>query len=243
MSREINIDLNIDQIGPGDRRENVARLVLVRACGFTRDGGTPTLSQDCSGYRALEAEAQRIKDEIDDALARARAYFEGAPAARAPAKPAPKRAEPAAAKPHIDTGLTVRDVMTREVRTVKRNDHLSLADELMRLGHFRHVVVLDDAGGVAGVLSSRDIFHGALAWSLGQGRAAHDKSLASYPVKQVMSAEAVTIAPDVALRDAAALMAEKKLGCLPVVEGGKLVGILTEGDFLAILSPHDAIHE
>ena len=40
----------------------------------------------------------------------------------------------------------------------------------MKLGGFRHVVVLDDAGAVAGVVSRRDIFHGALAWSLGQGR-------------------------------------------------------------------------
>ena len=236
MPREINIDLNVDQVGPSDRRENVARLVLVRACGFTRDGGQPTLTEDCSGYPAFEAEAQRLKGEIDEALARARAYFEGTAAAEAPAKPEPARAERAAAKPHIDTVLKVRDVMTREVRTVNRNDRLSLADELMKLGGFRHVVVLDDAGAVAGVVSSRDIFHGALAWSLGHGRVAHEKSLASYPVKQVMTADTVTIAPDAELREAATLMSEKKIGCLPVVERTKLVGILTEGDFLAILT-------
>lgn len=232
MPGEIAIDLNIDQVGPRDQRETVARLVLVRARGFTRDGSTPTMTEDCPDYRALEVEGERLKGEIDDALARARAHFTGAPA---PGPPAAPTTAPAA-KPGIATGLTVRDVMTREVRTVHRNDRLSLADELMQRGRFRHVVVLDDAGAVAGVLSRRDIFHGALAWSLGQGSAAHEKSLASYPVKQVMSADPTTVAPDTPLRTAAGLMAAKKIGCLPVVEGGTLVGILTEGDFLALLT-------
>jgi hypothetical protein len=61
------------------------------------------------------------------------------------------------------------------VSTLKRNDRLSVADELMKLGGFRHVVVLAEAGAVTGVVR-RDIFHGALAWSLGQGKAAPEKS-------------------------------------------------------------------
>ena len=51
-----------------------------------------------------------------------------------------------------------------------------------------------------------------------------------------MTTDTATIAPDPELREAAALMSEKKIGCLPVVEGTELVGILTEGDFLAILT-------
>ena len=76
MPREINIDLNIDQVGPHDRCEDVARLILVRACGFTRYGASPTMTDDCATYQALEGEAQRLKAEVDDALARARAHFE-----------------------------------------------------------------------------------------------------------------------------------------------------------------------
>lgn len=227
MTRESNIELNIDR--------KAARLIMVRACGFTRDGGTPTLTDDCATYAALENEAQRLKREIDDALTGARAHFQGQATAGAAAEKKPAVAA-AAAKPHIDTDLKVSDVMTREVRTVNRNDRLSVADELMKLGGFRHVVVLDDAGNVAGVVSSRDLFHGALAWSLGLGQAAHEKSLASYPVKQVMSTEVVTLAPSADLREAARLMAEKKIGCIPVVDGRDLVGIVTEGDFLAILT-------
>lgn len=236
MAREINIDLDIDRDGRSDGPEEAARLILVRACGFTRDGGTPTLTDDCATYRALKDEAVRLKAEIDEALARASDFFEGRKAAGA-AKTEPSRAGArAAVKPQIATQLKVRDVMTRDVRTVNRNDRLSVADELMKLGRFRHVIVLDEAGEVAGVVTSRDIFHGALAWSLGHGKTAHDKSLASYPVKQVMTGNVSTIAPDADLREAAALMWEKKIGCIPVVEGKMLVGIVTEGDFLAILT-------
>ncbi len=235
MAREINIDLNIDLVGPRDARTEAARLIMVHACGFTRDGGTPTMTDDCTTLQAFELEGQRLKGEIDDALERARAHFAGRKVDEATAQ-RPAVSGKAVTKPHIETGLKVRDVMTRDVRTVNRNDRLSVADELMKLGGFRHVIVVDDSGAVVGVVSSRDLFHGALAWSLGLGQTAHEKSLATFPVKQVMTTEVVTVAPDAELRAAATLMAQKKVGCIPVVDGNELVGIITEGDFLAILT-------
>ena len=127
--------------------------------------------------------------------------------------------------------------MTRDVRTLRPNDRLSLADELMKVGNFRHVVVVDgDGQEVAGVISKRDIFYGALAWSTGLGTTGHQKALASAPVKTVMRSDVVTIAPDAWLSDAARIMRDEQIGCLPVVRGGDLVGILTEGDFLALLT-------
>ena len=53
-------------------------------------------------------------------------------------------------------------------------------------------------------------------------------------VKEVMTTELVTTTPDMPLTEAARLMAHRKLGCLPVIEEGKLVGILTEGDFVSL---------
>ena len=47
-------------------------MVMVRACGFTRDGGAPTITNDCATYQALEGEAQRLKAEVDGARALAR---------------------------------------------------------------------------------------------------------------------------------------------------------------------------
>src|SRR5262249_881696 len=99
----------------------------------------------------------------------------------------------------------------------------------------RHLPVLgDDGQEVVGVVSQRDLFRGALDRALGYGEHAHRKMLDTLVVKEVMSSEVVTITADTALADAARMMTERKIGCLPVVEGGRLVGILTEGDFVAL---------
>jgi CBS domain-containing protein len=131
--------------------------------------------------------------------------------------------------------MKVRDLMSAEVATVRRNDQLLIADDLMRLGRIRHTPVLDDdSDEVVGVLSQRDLFRGALARSLGYGEHAQQKVLGMLFVKDVMTTDPVTASPAMPLADAARLMLERKIGCLPVVEGGKLVGILTESDFVRL---------
>jgi CBS domain-containing membrane protein len=235
MAQQINIDLDLTEAEGAKAHEQVARLALIRACGFTRDGNAPTITRDCTAYAQFEAEARRLKEQIDDAVDRARAHFEQkADEKRGKRKHSSEDAS-AKHKPRLDADFPVSDLMTREVRTVNENDRLSLVDELMKLGGHRHVVVLGDDDELVGVISRRDIFHGALAWSLGQGAAAHEKTLDTYPVKQVMESEVSTISPGARLREAAELMIERKIGCLPVVDGGELVGILTEGDFLSLV--------
>lgn len=136
--------------------------------------------------------------------------------------------------------LRVGDTMTAQVATLLRNDSLTIADDVMRLGRIRHLPVLDDEGGeVVGIVSQRDLFRGALARALGYGEHAQRKVLDSLVVKEVMSTEPVTTTPDTLLADAARVMVERKIGCLPVVEGGRLVGILTEGDFVALVARRD----
>ncbi len=58
--------------------------------------------------------------------------------------------------------------------------------------------------------------------------------LSSVVVKEVMTEPVITTTPDTTLADAARIMSDRKIGCLPVVEQGALVGILTEGDFVRI---------
>lgn len=131
--------------------------------------------------------------------------------------------------------LRVRDVMTKEVTTLKRNDVLTLASDLMQLGRIRHLPVLEDDGvQLVGILSQRDLFRGALARALGYGQHAQRKMLDSLVVKEVMTLDLITISPDTLLIEAARVLLERKIGCLPVVERGRLVGILTEADFVAM---------
>jgi CBS domain-containing protein len=133
--------------------------------------------------------------------------------------------------------LRVRDVMTSDVTTLKRNDKLTLADDIMHLGRIRHLPVLDDDGQqIVGVVSQRDLFRGALARALGYGRRAQRKVLDTLSVKEVMTSDVITTTPDMPLVEAARVLVERKMGCLPVVKNGRLVGILTEGDFVAMVA-------
>ncbi len=129
----------------------------------------------------------------------------------------------------------VRDVMTHEVATLERNDRLSTADNVMRLGRIRHMPVLED-GNLVGLVTQRDLFRGALLKALGYGSKAEQTMLDTLAVKEVMATDLVTIAPDATLQEAAQIMIERKIGCIPVVENEKLVGILTEGDFVALVA-------
>jgi CBS domain-containing protein len=240
MTEELNLDLDVASFRRGEQSEQLVRVGVVRAFGYTKDGGAPTITRDCRSYPEVEREVERLHRELDLLLARARAHFgvrrEAAreAAARPPAvasgAPRPKQKLAGARQ------LVVADVMTSDVRTVGLNDELSVADELMKVGGFRHVVVVDDQGKVAGVISHRDIFHGALAWSMGLGSAAHRKALEAYPVKQVMRTRVVSVDSRTPLAEAASLIVGHKIGCLPVVDGDALVGILSEGDILAVLA-------
>ena len=128
----------------------------------------------------------------------------------------------------------VRDIMTRDVVTLGRNETLRTADDVMRLGRIRHLPVVDDDGLLAGIVSQRDLFHGGLIKALGYGTHARGRALDSLVVKEAMATEVATTTPDASLSQAAKIMLERKVGCLVVVEAQKIVGILTEADFVKL---------
>jgi len=132
--------------------------------------------------------------------------------------------------------LKVKDVMSREVRTVARNDQLGVADKLMKDERIRHLPVIDESGDVCAVVSQRDLFRGALLRALGYGSRAEETMLRQVVVKEAMSAELVTTTPDTSVAEAARVMIERGIGCLPVLDAGKLVGIVTETDFVRLVA-------
>lgn len=133
---------------------------------------------------------------------------------------------------------TVRVAMSKDVKTIERNQALSIAQDVMHMARIRHLVVVDEGAPhrVAGVLSQRDLFLGALARALGYGSAGARKVLETVPVKEVMATDPITIAPDAPLSKAANRMLSHRIGCLPVVDEGRLVGILTESDFVRLVA-------
>ena len=129
--------------------------------------------------------------------------------------------------------------MTRSVKTLDRNDTLSIADHLMRAERVRHLPVLDEEGRLAGIISQRDLFFNALVRALGYGSTTRDRTLDSILVKEVMIEDVVTTTPATAVVAAAQTMVDRKIGCLPVVEGDTLIGILSESDIVSAVARGD----
>ena len=131
--------------------------------------------------------------------------------------------------------MRVRDLMQCEVVTLGMTDALDLADDIMRLGRIRHLpVVLGDA--LVGIVSQRDLFRAAASSLLQLRRKAEQQWLASIPVVTVMTPTVVTIGPDASIRSAVELMLAHRIGCLAVVEDGKLIGLLSETDCMRHLA-------
>jgi len=124
--------------------------------------------------------------------------------------------------------------MTKDVVTLERNEKLTVADDVMRLGRIRHLPIVDEDGALAGIVSQRDLFHSGLMRALGYGSHAKDRAMDLLVLKEAMKTEVVTITPAAPLAEAAKTMLERKIGCVVVVEGKKIVGILTESDFVKL---------
>ncbi|HXV37877.1 MAG TPA: CBS domain-containing protein [Myxococcota bacterium] len=155
----------------------------------------------------------------------------------------PRREPGARGARERQTPERVRDLMTAQVATLELNDKLKLADDVMRLGRIRHMPVLDDEGAIVGIVSQRDLFRGALARCIGYGEFAQQKLLDQLVVKEVMSTGVAIVEPTAPLEDAARLMIERKIGCVVVAEEGRLVGILTESDFVRLYAtPREGAH-
>lgn len=121
----------------------------------------------------------------------------------------------------------VRDVMQRRVTTIGDDDSLALAQQLMAWREVRHLPVVR-GGRVLGVLSERDVLRGRADPALGL----------TAKVKDVMSCPPAHVHPNAELADAAAELTTKKLGCLPVIQAGELVGMLTTSDVLGAMAQH-----
>lgn len=126
----------------------------------------------------------------------------------------------------------VQDAMSTDIVTLRPGDVLTVADDVMRLGRIRHMPVLDAEGTLVGIVSRRDFLAGALTKVIGIGPDAERIALAELTAEAVMTRDVVTVAPETPLAEAAALMLERKIGCLPVLRDGRLAGILTESDFV-----------
>ena len=141
--------------------------------------------------------------------------------------------------------LQVGDVMTRDVLTISLDAPFKHIEQLMDEHHISALPVVDGEGGVVGVVSEADLLLKTEAGAQEPGRWTHDsrerrsKSHAQ-TAAGLMSSPAVTVAPTQPLAAAARLMRKHSVKRLPVVDGGRLVGIVSRADVLKSYLRSDA---
>ncbi len=130
---------------------------------------------------------------------------------------------------------TVSKIMATDVVALDRNASLGSAKNIMDRRRLRHFPVVEN-GNVVGVVSQRDVFRASLASMLGYNERTEKAFLDNLSIKGIMSDPPITVTADTGISEAARLMVEKKVGCLPVVDGKRLIGLVTDTDFLKVLA-------
>jgi CBS domain-containing protein len=122
--------------------------------------------------------------------------------------------------------------MQTSVATVRGNDTLTAVDDLMKTGWVRHLPVVDATDRLLGVITQRDVLKASMSSVAGADPVAHQRWLERVLVREVMTKKPITISPEADLSEAVDKLLLGKFGCLPVVEQGKLIGLITETDLL-----------
>jgi CBS domain-containing membrane protein len=130
--------------------------------------------------------------------------------------------------------LNTRDLMTEDLIALRDTDSLLNAQRAMEQARIRHLPIIDAAGAFVGLLTHRDLLAASVSRLAEIDQATQEEIYAGIPISEVMRADVAMASPDLPLRQAAEVLLTQKYGCLPVVESGKLVGILTASDFIRL---------
>jgi acetoin utilization protein AcuB len=138
--------------------------------------------------------------------------------------------------------MQVRELMTGALITARPDMPVLDARHLMVEKRIRHLVVTDERGELAGIITDRDIRLNLPSQATSLSVWEMNYLLTRLTVGKVMTAAVITVGPDRDARDAAQLMLDHRIGALPVVDGGRPIGIVTETDLLRafVKGPHSA---
>lgn len=136
--------------------------------------------------------------------------------------------------------LLVRDLMTEDVVALKPHDTLATLRDLMYERRIRHMPIVDGEGRLIGLVSQRDLLRNSLIEQVRVPEAVEQAVLERLEVRDLMTTKIESVRPDADVRVAAQILLDHKIGCVPVVGAGKkLVGILTESDFVRLFTRGD----
>lgn len=130
--------------------------------------------------------------------------------------------------------MQVWQLMSSNLVTLDADGTLEVADDLMKLKRIRHLPVLQD-GRLVGLITQRDLFLAGVSSVLNFRQTAEKEWLGRIRIREVMTTDLITVAPETDIEDAVGRMLEHRIGCLPVMAAGKLIGMLSETDGLRYL--------
>lgn len=128
----------------------------------------------------------------------------------------------------------ITHIMTKNVKTVHLGDNLFTVRDMMIDNHFRHVPVMNGSK-LVGILSKTDIMRLSFGSVFANQEAADEAVLEMLTIEQVMRSSIRTINADATIKEAAEIFASEEFHALPVIEGDKLVGIVTTTDIINYL--------
>ena len=130
--------------------------------------------------------------------------------------------------------MLVRDHMSPDPTVLGPQDTLRRARALMRETGLRRFPVVED-GRLVGIVTDRDVRQADMSSEVVQERRYVEYVLDRILVGGIMTPQPITVGPDAPLTEAAELILEHKISGLPVVEAGRLIGIITETDLVRAL--------
>jgi len=130
--------------------------------------------------------------------------------------------------------IVVKDLMTTTPLTLNQEATLDVARQFMKEHRVRHLPITGSNGELVGLLSLRDIVAASVSALADVDEAERDELDSLTPVAAVMSKNLIVTTPETGLRRAGEIMLSQKIGCLPVIDGDDILGIITEADFVQL---------
>jgi acetoin utilization protein AcuB len=140
--------------------------------------------------------------------------------------------------------MLVKDRMTSHPLKITPDTSFPEAFKIIRERRIRHLPVVDEEEKLIGIVAQTDLLHASPSTATTLNVFEINYLLANMHVREVMSSPPITVPEDVPLEEAARLLVERKIGCLPVMRDGTLVGMITETDifeaFVEVLGGREA---
>ena len=130
--------------------------------------------------------------------------------------------------------MLVRDIMTTDLTTLREDEALLDATLVFARASFRHVPILSGEQ-LVGLVTERDLKHYTPSILSGIPPEEYNRLMETTPLSKIMTRDPLTIEPGKTVYEAAQILFDRRIGCLPVVENGQLKGIVTTTDMLNLL--------